>query len=283
MRPRPDPSRVVVLLLAAGCGGSTGATGSTPAGAVVPDCRITDDGALTSDEFPHAVGLAALYVRNAPGPVVAFDPAGTPGEGGVPLWDFSAGPAEAGATFRLGDPADEGLSQEFPSAAFTLPAAVETAGLLGMYQLVPGTEAGSGELFLQGLATAAGTDPAQEWRLRYDSPVPALRFPLRAGDSWEARATFRDARFAGIPNQGVEDWRFVVDAEGTVRLPGDIEVEHALRVRVEVDRAYAVAAGTHQTSQFQYLWFAPCFGEVARVSGDDPSLSRVDELRRLVP
>ena len=258
--PLPPLRRTLIggLILLAGCAGEHNPEGD-PSPQVVPDCDIALDGRLTRDEVAAEPGVEALYVRNATGVTVPVD---------TDAWDFSQGPREVGLRVRLGDPVEQGLSARFPSAQWSVPAAIETPQLLTLARL------GDDGLELLGAATLDGT-----WDLVYDAPLLALPLPLEEGDAWTARAVFRDARLGGLPNAGVEDWTFEVEATGTAVLPGGITVEDVLRVRSTVSRSLTVGPDA-PASETRLQWFAPCFGEVARVVLGDGGVS---EYRRLEP
>ncbi len=265
----------VGMILGPGCGDSE-PTDSTPDG-LLPSCTIVDDGEISKEELPFNLGVSALYVRNTPGTLVNFSPDGREGSENSRSWDFSTGPGDSGSPVTLLDPAAVAQASLFPDATHASPLLVETPSLLGVYQVK------DDGVYLLGVTTAEAIAPASEWRVVYDSPVPVLKFPLREGDAWEHRATFRDARVGGIPENGVEEYRFSVDASGSVTLPNDITQEGVLRIRVELIRTLAIASGSSTSTVHQLLWMGPCSGELARVVGSDPSFSQVSELRRLIP
>ncbi len=247
----------------AGCAGPVNPEpeGDGPA-AVVPDCSITADDAITSDEWPLVPGIAATYVRNAPGEAFTFPPGG----------DFRDGPDGAGATFVTKDPADAWYAAWFPGAEIASPLLVETPELVGVYRF----DEAAGELLLLGVTTKTEVPAAQRTLIVYDEPVVTMRFPLTPGLTWGQTATFRDATIAGVPNAGVEDWHFAVADDVTAAtLPGDIGVEQVLVVTSTLTRTAAVSLGQPTMTTERESWMAPCFGEIAGRSDD--------EYRRLVP
>lgn len=275
------PALLALLSLGA-CGGTQNPGGQGGQGIPVPDCAIEADGEIAGEELPLLPGIAVRYARNEPGTEVSFDFDGSPGPGGGRWWDFSDGPADVGSTFVTRDPAGDHYRALFPTATFAVPMLVEMPQLLGVYRWRPDA-GGGGELQLLGLTTEQEPAPAARTLVRYDEPVTALRLPLREGESWGQQATFRDAVVAGVPNQGVEDWSFEVDAAGGATLPGGLEVEQVLRVRSRVDATYAVALGPPRTTLHRLSWYAPCFGEIAGISGPEEDLEPAAEMRRYYP
>jgi hypothetical protein len=249
----------------------------------LPDCAPEQDGAISAAEMPLLAGIRARYARNQPGFPVPFDPDGEPDGNGVTVWDFRAGPEDVGATFENRDPRDVGLDARFPDATLASGAALEYPSLLGLYRLEAGETEQQAALLLLGSAQAGGSDAASRTELRWEEPVAVLRLPLQLGDAWSQRAVFRDARLGGLPQMGVEDHEYQVDAAGRALLPGGIELDGVLRLRLDVRRTLAVAVGDPESEEHRALWLAPCWGEVARASGTDPALREVDELRRYLP
>lgn len=244
----------------------------------VPECSIVADDALTVEELPLVPGISARYVRNLPGTQVVFNIDGTESDG-IRTWDFSEGPADVGATFVTLDPAEQWFSAVFPEADLAAPMLVESPELLGVYAV----DEAAGELLLLGVTTATEVPPEQQTRIIYDEPVVALRLPLLEGQTWGQQATFRDAVIAGIPNSGVEDFLFTVDASGTARLEAGIEVEQVLRVRSSVTRTLTVSLGDPTSQLHKAVWMAPCFGDLASVTSTGADLDPAEELRRYFP
>jgi hypothetical protein len=276
-------TRILPLTMAAlvlGCGPSVPA--DDPGAAPLPECTADLDGAISLDELPLAPGIDVRYTRNAVGEPIAADPDGLDDGDGERVWDFSAGADAIGATLSLIDPAAAPHADLFPDATYVAPLALETPDLLGWFRLDEHGD-GSGELLMLGMATAEGVASASRTEVVYDEPLVLYRFPFAVGDSWEQTVSYRDAVAFGIPEQGSEHYRFEVDAAGTVRLPGGIEVSHALRVRVDVDQTLAIAQGAHTRSVHQLLWVRPCFGELGRMVSTDPTFATVDEFRRYYP
>ncbi len=269
---------LLLALLVSGCGTSVPA--DDPGEPPLPECTADLDGVMTLDEMPVVTGLEVRYARNTPGEPVEVDVDGELATDGGRLWDFSDGPADVGATLVLQDPAELSGAGLFPDATYAAPMLVESPDLLGWFRLDDGDEP---TLSMLGMATRDEVDPASRTVVVYDEPLVLYRYPFGVGDAWEQTVTYRDALAYGIPNQGSEHYRFDVDAHGTVRLPGGVEVSDVLRVRVQVVQTLALAAGQHTQTFHQLIWVRPCFGELARVVGTDPEFSTADELRRYYP
>jgi len=237
---------------------------------------------IEAAELPMVPGIAVRYARNAPGAEVEVDVDGMDdGHGGV-LWDFSGGPADVGATLELIAPEDTPHADLFGDATYAVPLLVESPSLLAYFRLGV-NEDGVDELLMLGMATTEDAPAASRTELVYDDPLVLYRFPLAIGDHWEQTVTYRDAVTLGLPNQGIERYSFTVDAAGTARLPGSIEVEDVLRVRIAVEQTLAVQVGDPGQTTYQLLWIRPCFGELARVVSSDPSFGAVEEFRRYYP
>lgn len=275
--------RAVVLAMAAvvvGCGPSVPA--DDPGTVPLPECSAELDGVITLDELPLAPGVAVRYTRNAVDEPAAVEPDGEDAGDGLRRWDFSGEAGAVGATLSLIDPLDAPHTGLFVDATYVVPLAMETPDLLGWFRLDDHGD-GSGELLLLGMATDDGVAAASRTLVVYDEPLALYRFPFGVGDTWEQTVTYRDAVAFGIPEQGTEHYRFEVDARGSVALPGGVEVSDALRVRVDVEQTLAIAQGEHTRSFHQLLWVRPCFGELGRMVGTDPSFEAADEFRRYYP
>ena len=270
------------LALVACAGGTQNPGGQGEDQAPMPSCSVTADGAIAPDEMPLVPGIAVRYVRNSIDAPVDFDLQGAADASLGRWWDFSEGPSDIGATLVTADPAAAWYGGLFPGATFAAPISIELPQLVGVYRWESDAD-GGGELQLLGLTTDQEQEPAATTLVRYDEPVTTLRLPMSEGDTWGQQATFRDALIAGVPNQGVEDYLFEVDATGGAALEGGIEVEEVVRLRSQVTATYAVSLGESTTALHRLSWYAPCFGEIASVSGSSEELSPADELRRYYP
>ena len=268
-----------VALTWAGCGPSVPADGGDPP---IPECAAELDGILEAGELPLAPGLEVRYTRNTTDAPVTFDVDGEGGAADGRSWDFAEGPTDVGATFQILDPDDTPCADLFDDVSYAAPILVETPELLGCFRRTVADD-GSGELSVLGMVTADGVAPAAATRLAYDEPLVLHRFPMRIGDSWEQTVHYRSAVAYGVPNQGLETYRFEVDALGSAAIPGGIQIDDVLRLRVDIEQTLALAVGNPTRSIRQLLWVRPCFGEIARAVSTDPGSESIDELRRYYP
>lgn len=265
-----------------GCAGPVNPGGAGRSVPTAPGCSAEVDGMLSVDELAVATGVDATYVRNAIGATESFEPEPHMDASGVRVWDLSDGPTDVRATLALED-ASGWPAEAVPDAMFAIPTSLQWPDLLSLLDVVDA--GGTRELRALGLATRTAEPLAEQVRLVYDAPVTMLRAPIEVGDSWGGQATFRDARLAGIPNAGVEDWTFEVVDIAEAILPGGVRIDDVLAIRVTTTRTLAVAAGLEANQQTMHMLqlFAPCVGELARAVGPDASLTNVEELRRLEP
>jgi hypothetical protein len=261
--------RLLALLLLAGCAPGVGAGGG---GGLLPDCDPLDDGRLTRAELALAPGIRTTLVRNDP----AVDVSTLPGASDGVDRDFSEGPEDRGSTFELTEPAGAWWADRFPGATHAAPSSVDLPDLLGVYRL------DDDGLWLLGLTTAQPVEASRTTAVHYDQPIEALRLPLEPGLSWGQTATW-SGTVAGLPNQGVEDWSAEVGAVESARLPGGVELSEVLPVDFRLEQTFALAVGASTSTTWRRAWYAGCFGELASVGSDDPSLEPAQEYRRLLP
>ncbi len=272
---------VAAGLLSAGCAGPVNPGGAGTELPMAPGCVAEVDGVLSVSELAVEPGITATYVRNAIGTTVTFDPEPAVDADGVPVWDLSEGHADVRATLALEEV--DGWPAQVALGALGIPAALQWPDLLTLLDVV---DAGQiRKLRALGLASRSEEPLSAQVRLVYDEPVTMLRAPISVGDSWGGQSTFRNARLAGIPNAGVEDWTFEVVDTADAILPGGVRVRDVLAIRVTTTRTLAVAAGlaTNQETTHMLQLFAPCVGELARAVGSDAALTELQELRRLEP
>jgi hypothetical protein len=263
-----------VAVLGAGCLAGCGL--SVPAGGgdgLVPACISRADGVITADELPTAPGLAIRFAANAPGTQWPSLPG--PADG-VAL-DLSDGPEDLGATLPIVDPGETWWGPRFPGATYGTPTTVALPDLLGVYRVA------DDGVDLLGYVTATEVEPAQETELHYDEPVRVLQLPLSPGASWGQQATFRDARIAGIVEQGVEDWEFSVGEPTSARLPDGTEVRDVLPITGRLVQNFALSTLDPDHTTWSRSWLAPCFGEIGSVQAGSESLEPADVFRRYFP
>lgn len=266
-------------LLLVGCGPVNPGGGGDPViGA--PDCTPDPDGVITAAESPFVPGVSATYVSSGDEAGLAFDPEPQVDEIGARTWDLSEGPDDARATLTLEEVAPgDWFIDAVPDAELHIASDVLRPGVHVLY--APTIDG----LVAHGLASVDPEPAAEHTLLAYDAPLLVLPLPLQVGDRWGGQATFRDARLAGVPNAGVEDWSFEVVDRAEAVLPGGTRMKDVLAVRTEVRRTLAVASNqpgnTATTWQLQLM--APCAGELLTVSGSDEDLTVIDRMRRLLP
>lgn len=224
-----------------------------------PACRADGDFVITDAEMPVEAGLAGRFRLSAPGAEIAVDLDGEVADGEHRLWRFDAD--ALGTDERLErtlDPAEFWFGDHFPGATYA--AVLDAAsGTHAVFERVPG------ELRILGLASRA----ADRTLLVYETPVAAMRFPLRVGDAWSAD-TPASGRLEGQEIALAMHYDFRVDAAGTIRLPaGDVPV-----LRLRIDSRQQVEGAAFALARSTVLYVAECLGGVARV------VSQVNETER---
>jgi hypothetical protein len=233
-------------------------------------CRGNRDGVLQRDEVLFAPGVEVRYRVNPGGTVARVDVRGAVQPGGGRAWDFSD-PAGELLPLTLIDARGQWFEGRFPAARYA--ARLDPrAPALGVYA------ANEREVQLLGVA---GASAGVGTLVRYDNPIPLLRFPLQLGLSWVAEAATVDATVEHAPVASRDRYEVTVDAQGSVRLPA-LTFTQTLRLRLEVTQRFPAGPGTRR---IQYLWLAECYGEVARTTSRDgevdPDYREAQEFRRL--
>lgn len=280
----PDAARLVSVMLPltcetdAACGtGGLCEAGRCRAGAgfaeVVPPapaCRANGDFVIDDAEMPVEAGLAGRFRLSAAGETVTVDLEGEPAADDRRLWRFDTD--TLGAEERLErtlDPATLWFGPNFPTATYA--AVLDAAsGTHAVFERVPG------ELRILGLATARPNGTL----LVYETPVAAMRFPLRVGDAWSAD-TPASGRLEGQDITLLMHYDFKVDAAGTIRLPaGDVPV-----LRLRIDSRQQVEGAGFAVARSTVLYVAECLGGVARVVSElnetSPTFTTATEVSRL--
>ncbi len=272
---RSNNAALVILAMLNGC--VQGANELTDAGNVyvpLPDggtftCRGNSDSVIDRAELQFLPGVEARYRINPAGVGVTVNVQGTM-TGALKVWDFSNmdGPLQS---VRLDPLAMQWFAPMFAGAQYTARIDPRTP-TLGIYRATDSAL----ELF-----GAAGEAAASRTILKYDTPVPLLRFPLALNNHWTAVATVVDGMVDGTTVASRDEYDITVDAHGEVRL-GILTFRDALRVRIETVQRFPVGPARRS---IQYLWLAECYGEVARVTSRDgevdPNFTIAAEFRRL--
>lgn len=228
----------------------------------VPDTEVTPplpclpdrDGTLTAAELPVQLDTPVDYYVSPPGVTRNVALSGT-------SWDLSAEngddvitPVSAVAL------QDQWYASRFSGSGSGQFVTDGPGGLDAIYHL---DDQG---LWLHGLASQ--DDGANKTLLVYTSPVPVLRLPLSAGDSWTATGVVSAGTINGLPYIGTDTYEIAADAEGRLALPY-VSFSPALRVTTHV--TVRPDAGGTTASRRQVSFLFECFGEVARAE------SRADE------
>jgi hypothetical protein len=233
-------------------------------------CRGNNDGVVSRDEVFFVAGVQVRYRVNPAGTTVSVDLRGETRGDGTHVWDFSD---PAGEVTSLTLEAVEGrwFAAEFSTAQYAARLDPRSP-LLGVYRT---TAQGVDLLGVVGESEADGT------RLRYETPIPILRFPLALGSAWSAQSLVIDGRIQHLPYASRDTYQIAVDATGELRL-GILSFPRTVRVRVELGQQFPAGPGNHR---IQYLWLTECYGEVARVTSRDgeidPDFRQATEFRRL--
>ena len=260
--------RIAFVLLLAACGEN-----QTPAPTALPpppaSCIPDLDGALTADEVPTVLDIAAPYLVTPSAPV---DIAGT-GQGDTRAWDWSAERLEdTAAEISATALDDQWYAPMFPGGQFV---AAGTGGLDGVYAR------DSAAVYLLGVASPAMDPPGGRTLLVYDRPVGVLRFPLTEGDAWTETAGITGGTLAGLPYNGTDTYAFSADASGELHLPY-VRFTSALRLRTLVTSTPSIGGGSTTRRQVSF-WFE-CFGEIGRATSraneTATDFTTAEELRR---
>lgn len=236
-------------------------------------CRPNLDGVIARDEVVFVPGVQVRYRTNPAGTAAPVDVRGTDLGGGRRRWDFSSAAGDR-VTLALQEVSGQWYAGTFPEAQYAARLDPRAAPL-GVYRAT--------DAVVELLGVAAPTeDAARLTRVRYQTPVAILRFPLRQGDTWTVDTrTTPDSLFDGIPVASADHYAVTVDGRGEVRTPAIVFTD-ALRLRVEVRQTFPSGTGTRK---IQYLWMTECYGEVARVTSIDgevnPDFTMASEYRRL--
>jgi hypothetical protein len=268
---RPPALFVLPLLLLAACPGPTPALDGGADFQRLGDslsCQPNNDGVIDVAELKFLPNLSASYLVNPPGTLVDVDLEGAI-VGGVREWDFSSTAGNV-ATVDV-EPVDKlWFASRFPSATFALGSDVK-AETLQVFRIE------QDRLLLLGIASRK----PDVTLMIYDTPILSLRFPLREGDSFDAKSTVTNGKLNGLPIATEDTYSVKIDAAGTVRLPF-VKLQRSLRLRIVVT---SKAVGGVSATVRQAQWFHECYGEVVRaVSQRDEAkdgFTKSVELRRL--
>lgn len=249
-------------------GSTTGAGGSGGGGACSPP---NNDGTITQDELPVAVGLHAKFSAAASVPV---DTAGKMGLGGEHMWDLSAPiSGQADELVQTLPIIGQWFAASFPGATYASRLS-STADLLGIFEVAAGT------LLLRGVVSP--TDGPKATSLVYTIPIKVLVFPIKEGATWTTKSDVT-GKVQGITVGGIyqDTYDSKVDAHGTMKTP--FATFPVLRIRV--NRVSFLNGFT--TYSHRFVFATECFGTVATMVSKDSEntdeFTTAAEVSRLAP
>ncbi len=280
MTPRTlNPLFAIALALFTGCPAAPvqPRTEDSPDGSFItlpdaglPACQGNHDSQIERSEVVFVPGVTVRYRINPAGTLVPVNVNGAAQPDGTHVWDFSS---IAGDTVELSllGVSGQWFASDYPTGQYASRLDPRSPDL-GVYRAT--------DTAVQLLGVAGGT--ASEGTLApYDTPVDILQFPLYQGVHWMASAMTLDAEFDGTPVASRDQYTVTVDEVGVVRLP-TLVFTQALRVHVEVTQTFPAGPGTRK---IQYLYFAECYGEIARITSQagevNPDFTLATEFRRL--
>jgi hypothetical protein len=235
-----------------------------------PQCRPNNDMVLDRAELSYALGTQVLYAVNDDNVVVSnIQTLGMDTGMGI-VWNFaSMVPTDHRVLDEVQSPTGKWWSGFYPTASFTL--AIDRANTLqGVYRFT--NEA------LQLLATVSRE--AGRTNVAFSPAIDTIRFPLRMGSAWQS-SNMGNGVFNGVGTSTINNYRFMVDQQGTVYTPA--ARFSVLRLRMELDQT--VTGTIIRRTQRSYLYLAECWGLVARVVSVDNEMAteftRASEYRRL--
>lgn len=222
----------------------------------LPTCVPNRDGTITAAELPIALGATSTYYTGTNRP---FDSQGTQ-HGDTLIYDLTPelpdddlielGPTALGSQW---------YASSFAGGQFVVDAG---SGLDGIYHQ------DAQALWLDGIASHEELPAAGKTLIVYATPLPALRFPVTAGEHYDVTVSIPGGTIAGLPFIGTDQLTVDVGGAGRLDLPY-VNFSPVLRVQSLATRR--PSTGTPVVTKRTTLFLFECFGEVARAE------SRVDE------
>ena len=273
----PVPGAIVLLIALTACGDN--ATIIDRADYRAPDptplaCVPNLDGRIDSNEVTPALGVPVRYLVSPAGTETDVDLVGA-NEGDSTTWDFSVDLASdqeiVVVPTELGD---RWYASSFPGATVVLP--FDAGGR------IEGAYHHDGEaLWLHGLASRDEAPPEGQSLLAYETPIPALRFPVEPGLDYTTTGTVTGGMIRGLPYAGTDTYEVTADATGVVELP-QLTITQAQRVRTRVTVTPAVGAvSTQRQTSFYFECFAEVVRAVSRTDEPNADFTTASEVRRL--
>ncbi len=118
-------------------------------------------------------------------------------------------------------------------------------------------------LWVDGIASHDEMPAAGKTFVVYDTPVPALRFPIADGDMFSAAGSTTTGIIDGLPFVGSDTFSVAVKASGRLDVPY-VQFSPALEVQTSVVRKAGTVSVTKHTTSYLF----ECFGEVARAESN---------------
>lgn len=239
-------------------------------------CVGNNDGIIDLTEVAFVIGASVNVLRNKSGSTVQVNQQGNRDNDGNLVWDFRKLPLEQKDAVRTVDPTGKWFLSDFPDATLLIPTVYQ--GFTGVsYQVLRKTSA---DLLLDGIASDLEKPEQEKILLKYETPVPLLRFPLRDGKEWIVVSKAK-GDVAGQPITSTDTYQIRVAGRGILKIP-DIEFQNALRIEISVQQR--LLGGSSRTV-YQILYMTECYGEVARIESveneKDPAFTQASLARFL--
>lgn len=245
----------LVVVVVAACG--TNLTPQPAPIATLPDCTPNNDGVITADELPIAIGATVNYFTGASRAVSLA------GSGSDVQWDLTGHTDDPVAPLGPVALDEQWYASQFPSSQFVVAASTGSNGLDGVFHQ------DDQALWLDGTASHDEAPPAGKTLIVYAEPVAVLRFPLADGSTFSTTTALPAATVDGLPFIGTDTFDIDVTASGQLQVP-DVDFEPVLRVRTHLTRTPSTGSPIVSTRQTDLMF--ECFGQVAHAESavDEP-------------
>jgi hypothetical protein len=257
-----------------GGGSADAAMQQGDAGGMGGACQHNDDGVLTSEELPLALGVEARFVAAMADGGIPVDLTGTVINDKV-TWDLSAALPNDTQTTVVAEPlTGRWYADYYPAGQYAV-ALDGTGDTLGIYERT------ATEVKLLGVVSRT----PDATRLTLNPPVVVLRFPLVLGQTFSTTTTNSGTLEGNAFYTSTDTYDFTVDGSGRLRTPaGEFSV---LRVRVEQTASVPIIVFPFELNYrwVRYSFVAPCYSQVANISSVQGEtmlgFTRAAEVRRL--
>lgn len=239
-------------------------------------CVGNNDGIIELKEVAFVVGASVNVLRNKAGTTVQVNQQGNRDNEGNLVWDFRKLPLDQKDAVRTVDPTGKWFLSDFPDATLLIPIVYQ--GFSGIsYQVLRKTPT---DLLLDGIVSDLEQPEQEKISLKYETPVPLLRFPLRDGKEWIVVSKAKGS-VAGQPLTSTDTYQIRVAGRGILKIP-DIEFQNALRIEISAQQRLL---GGNSRTIYQILYMAECYGEIARIESveneKDPAFTQASLARFL--